>query len=321
MLGSPHLQSTLASWPLRRRGLERRAKSFIEHSATRVIDCGRGVRLLIEETESRISRPPLTVCMLHGWEGHARSLYMLSVGNRLWEQGCRVVRINLRDHGDSHHLNRELFHSCRLDEVIGAVRAVRLQYPDEDLALVGFSLGGNFALRIAASAGDAQLEILRVLAICPVLDPHDTLVALDNGRFLYRSYFIDKWRKSLERKQAAFPDLYQFGDLRRFRNLRDMTEYFVVSHTEYPDLDTYLKGYAVTGARLAGLGIPCEILVADDDPVIPIDGLTRVARSPWLTLTRRPRGGHCGFLQNYALDSWMDEFVCQRLLPGATGRG
>ena len=32
-----------------------------------------------------------------------------------------VARLNLRDHGDSHHLNDEIFHSCRIAEVVGAV--------------------------------------------------------------------------------------------------------------------------------------------------------------------------------------------------------
>ena len=40
-------------------------------------------------------------------------------------RGFDVVRLNLRDHGETHHLNRDLFHSCRLPEVVGAVRALQ----------------------------------------------------------------------------------------------------------------------------------------------------------------------------------------------------
>ena len=64
--------------------------------------------------------------------------------------GFEVVRLNLRDHGATHHLNRELFHSCRLPEVVGAVRALALRFPGMPLVLAGFSLGGNFMLRVAA---------------------------------------------------------------------------------------------------------------------------------------------------------------------------
>jgi uncharacterized protein len=232
----------------------------------------------------------------------------------VWAEGCRVVRLNLRDHGNSHHLNREIFHSCRLDEVIGAVRAVRRQFPEGKLALAGFSLGGNFALRVAASAPQAGLQLDRVLAICPVLDPKETLVALDDGLGVYRSYFIDKWRRSLERKREAFPDAYDFGDLRRFRTLREMTEQLVLQHTEFPDLNSYLEGYAITGARLARLDVPCEMLLSDDDPVIPVVGLSRVALSRSLSIVRSSKGGHCGFLRSYALDSWLDDYASRQLL-------
>jgi predicted alpha/beta-fold hydrolase len=321
MLGSPHLQSTLASWPLRRPAVERRARQFVEHSTAHLIDCGAGVRLLAAHTPPRVSSPPVTVIMIHGWEGHAGSMYMLSVGMRLWENGCRVVRLNLRDHGNSHHLNRGIFHSCRLDEAIGAVRAVGRQFPDGNLALVGFSLGGNFALRVAARAPEAGLQLRQVLAVCPVLDPRETMLALDRGLGLYRSYFMDKWRRSLERKRAAFPEVYEFGDLGRFRSLREMTEYLVLEHTEFPDLDSYLNGYAITGNRLAGLRVPCEMLLADDDPVIPVGGLARVARSSSLTVTRSLKGGHCGFLQSYGLQSWLDEYASRRLLRGVLSGG
>ena len=92
------------------------------------------------------------VVLLHGWEGSAESLYVLSLAQQLYRRGFEVVRLNLRDHGETHHLNRELFHSCRLPEVVGAVRSAAAALPRPALQLVGFSLGGNFMLRVAAQA-------------------------------------------------------------------------------------------------------------------------------------------------------------------------
>jgi hypothetical protein len=294
--------------------VERRAAALLAHSVSEIIDAGGGVRLLSEHTRPRNGVASATVVMVHGWEGSAQSMYMLSVATRLWEGGCRVIRLNLRDHGDSHHLNRELFHSCRLDEVVGAVHAVQQRFPDEQLALAGFSLGGNFVLRVAARSPSIGLHLSRVLAICPVLDPRETLRALDGGFPLYRHYFLQKWRGSLLRKQAAFPGVYNFGALSRFHTLRSMTDYFVTHHTEYPDLDAYLDGYAITGARLAGLEVPSHVLLADDDPVIPVSDASRLARSPALTLVRSRFGGHCGFLTTYGLQSWLDEYIARVLL-------
>ncbi len=234
---------------------------------------------------------------------------MLSAGATLWDSGYRVIRLNLRDHGDSHHLNRELFHSCRLAEVIGAVACLQDRFPDERLFIGGYSLGGNFALRIAAAAPGNGLRLAAVAAVCPVLDPEATMYALDHGWPGYRLYFLRKWRRSLARKQAAFPDLYRFGDLRRFRRLQDLTDFCVREYTEFPDLFSYLRGYALTGERLAGLTVPARMLLAADDPVIPIDSLRAVARSPRLEIQTSRYGGHCGFIDDHRLSCAADDWL------------
>ena len=312
LLRDAHIQSLLASSALRRRRVLREAQAMLCATRDELIDCGEGVRLLARHTRPAPGRAMGRLAiMIHGWEGSADSSYLLASANRLWLAGYRVLRLNLRDHGDSHHLNRELFHSCRLDEVIGAVRAIQSRFRDESLMLGGFSLGGNFALRVAAAADESGLRIDRVAAVCPVLDPAETMQALDDGWIAYRWYFIRKWRRSLERKREAFPRLYDFGDLRRFRTLCEMTEFFVANYTEYPDLTSYLGGYALTGERLAKLRVPSHALLAEDDPVIPVKGLQRMALPSALHIERADFGGHCGFLSDYRLGSRLDLYPLQ----------
>lgn len=317
LLKSAHLQSVLASMSLRQKRVEGRAAPFLAGTVTEVIECGKGVRLLAEHTPPPAGHEGRVALLIHGWEGSTRSMYMVSVAARLARAGFRVVRLNLRDHGDSHHLNPDLFHSCRLEEVLDAVRVLHARYAGERLYLGGFSLGGNFALRIAARAPGEGICIEQVAAVCPVLDPRSTMTALDGGLLHYRLYFIRKWRRSLERKRSAFPHLYDFGELDRFRTLEHMTEYFVRHYTEYDDLDSYLRGYAVTGERLAGLEVPTEVLLADDDPVIPVHDAASLARTPALTVRRSLHGGHVGFLADYRLASWLDEYVARVFRAGS----
>ena len=94
-----------------------------------------------------------------------------------------------------------------------------------------------------------------------------------------------------------------------------MTDYFVCNYTEFPDLESYLHGYTVTGDRLARLEVPTEILLADDDPVIPVRDVAALARSPALTIRRSRHGGHCGFIADYGLASWLDEYVARVFTP------
>lgn len=306
-----HVQSLLGGGPLRERIARRRARGLLAASRPEILDCG-DARLL--GLYSPCSGPPRgLVVLLHGWEGSADSHYMLTTGVLALRSGYDVFRLNFRDHGATHTLNEGLFHSCRLDEVVAAVGRAAELHPAQRTFLIGYSLGGNFALRVAAKATEARLPLDRVVAVCPVLSPPATMRALENGLWIYRRYFLSKWRRSLLAKAAAFPKLYDFGDLTRFRTLTSTTEFFVERYTEFGSLAAYLDGYSLTGSVLAGLDVPSRLIAASDDPVIPSADLARIARSCALEITLAPGGGHCGFIEDLRLRSWLDRQLLAEL--------
>jgi len=305
-MASPHLQSLLASSPLRRPLVERRADELIRASRAMIFDGGDGARLHGWYAQPQAEQLRGLAVLLHGWEGSGNSLYLLSAASRLYAEGWAVLRLHLRDHGPTHHLNAGIFHSNRIAEVTAAVAHAAQVLPHRPLCLGGFSLGGNFALRVAVRAPSAGIPLARVMAVCAVLDPHSTLAAMEQGPEIYEAYFMRKWRQSLAIKARCFPDRYRFGDLRRFRGLREMTSFFVAGYTRFRDLGEYLSGYAVTGGALAGLTVPTWLVNTADDPVIPARDLERLARPAALSVLETRRGGHCGFLASPFGDSWID---------------
>lgn len=315
-LANRHVQSVLPSLPTRRASVERRAGSMLAASRQLILDCGEGVRLMAwisDPGAGSAGMPPRLAVLLHGWEGSSESLYLLSVAQMLHEQGFAVVRLNLRDHGASHALNRELFHSCRIAEVVGAVGRLQTLYPDASLSLTGFSLGGNFCLRVGARAPRAGIRLARIVAVCPVLDPATTLAALERGPAMYRQYFLFKWRRSLRAKLQAWPDAYDFGELLADPSLTGMTERMVLKYTDFPDLAGYLQGYAIIGKALEELEVPTHLITAQDDPMILAHDIARLARPPSLKLTVTPHGGHCGFIDALSGPSWIDRMIVQEL--------
>lgn len=311
-LANPHFQSIVPSLSLRRPFVAVRAKDMLAVADTQIVDCGEGVRLLGHySSQEAAGRPPARdlAILLHGWEGSSDSVYVLSLGSHLFNQGCDIFRLNLRDHGPSHHLNEDIFHSCRLDEVVGAVGSIQRSLPDKRITIAGFSLGGNFALRVAAKAPQAGITLERAAAVCPVLRPHSTMEVLENGWFIYQQYFINKWKRSLRRKQQCFPKRYDFSQILAQRTIRSMTELLVRNFSEFSDLDAYLNGYAITGDALAHLEVPSHILISLDDPIIPAHDLQNLAGSPNLQVTSIPNGGHCGFMDTFNGASWADRQI------------
>ncbi len=306
-LRGSHLQSILPSLPPRRYWTQWQARALLAAARPWLLDCGDGVRL---QAWHSASRTPLrrTAVLLHGWEGNADSCYVSSLAALLYAQGYDIVRFNLRDHGRTQPLNRGLFHSCRLSDVTGALRAIAGRCGAQPLYLAGFSLGGNFLLRACAEPA-LPASVAGVVAISPVLDPDHTLRALEEGWPVYHAYFVRRWSRSLRFKQRCWPGVYDFSELLRSRSLRIMTDVLVRECTDFADCATYLDGYSITGARLQTLSVPARILAADDDPIIPAADLVRLSPTPLLRITRTRHGGHCGFLSGVFATAYSDRYA------------
>lgn len=313
LLAHHHVQSVLTSGPWRRRQVRRVARDFLGRSQRRILEAADGTRLLGFANRAREQRRNALVILLHGWEGSVDSNYLLSTAVALDRAGFDTFRLNFRDHGESHHLNVDLFHSCRLPEVIDVVGQVQAGYEEGPVFLVGFSLGGNFALRIARHAPAHGIELQRVVGVCPVIRPHHVLDSLENGLPLYQAYFVHKWRRSLKIKQALYPDRYDLADWFRLKDLRGQTDWLVEHLTEFPDLDAYLEGYSVAGDYLEGLDTSTLVITAEDDPIIPISDFHALPRLDAMDLEVLPHGGHCGFLANWRLESWIERRLTHEL--------
>jgi predicted alpha/beta-fold hydrolase len=80
-----------------------------------ILDGFNGEKLLAYYSKQQ-GTPKGTVLLIHGWEGSSSSNYIINTGGYLFQRGYDIIRLNLRDHGESHHLNKGLFKSTLLDE-------------------------------------------------------------------------------------------------------------------------------------------------------------------------------------------------------------
>lgn len=309
LLRNPHLQTFLNS-----QGPRKLRASLIERRLpTRelVLEAEDGTRLLADFDHAAVAGERLVV-VLHGWEGSSRSAYMVTTTARLLDEGYDVLRVNLRDHGNSHHLNRELFNSTRSPEVASALQGFVATRDYQKIFICGFSLGGSFALRIAADSG-LELGLDGTVAISPPVDPKHAMDALNNGWFVYERYFFRRWYQSLQYKLECFPDLDYAADLAQARSIDDLNRIFVPRHTQYRTVDEYFAAYAVVGDRLAALAVPAAIVAAEDDPIIPADDFGRIDAHELLDIEIQRFGGHCGFIENLAARSWVEDRLVEIL--------
>ncbi len=252
--------------------------------------------------------------ILHGWEGCSHSSNLMSISDTLLRAGYDVFRLNLRDHGPNIHINRYtlnkgLFLGTLIDEVARAARQVADLARGQPFYIVGGSMGGNFALRLALRHKREPIHNLQgVVAICPAVNPSSVTDAIDHLP-IYRRFFRARWLRSLLAKQDLYPDLYDFNELRSIPTVREMTRWLLPRYSTFATIDAYFSKYDVTRAHLDELEVKTAIVAAVNDAVIPVSDLYALEGSPNLTLRIYRTGGHMGFVDLFPYRHWLPDEV------------
>ncbi|RJP73805.1 MAG: alpha/beta fold hydrolase [Candidatus Abyssobacteria bacterium SURF_17] len=294
------LQTFLGGSKLRKLG----KNPMLSATQEMILETGDHVRLIGHYSAHPKARG--LVILLNGWLGDSGSAYITSTGKYLYQNGYSVFRLNYRDHGDSQHLNEGPFYATLLDEVFECVSQAASIEKGRPVFLAGFSLGGNFALRIARQCATTHIENLKhIISISPVLDPDKSTDAADGDRII-RTYFLKKWRKSLLKKQSLFPEKYDFSRILNNNRIRIITEELIKRYGPYENARQYFQAYSVKSDALMTIPVPTTIITAEDDPIIPAGDFHRLELNHLTKLVIHQHGGHNGFIEGFRLNTWYE---------------
>jgi len=312
-LKNAHIQSILNSVGPRKIRAKKLVKSMA--SETLILTTDKGVRLQGEFDRGSFKggqNQRSVAILIHGWEGSSQSAYIVTTAVKLLNSGFDVLRLNLRDHGDTQHLNREIFNSTMTEEVADCIQRFTEERDYTNRFLVGFSLGGNFTLRIAADRG-ADLGLTAAVAICPPVDPVSATATLNRSLFVYQKYFMHRWKNSLRKKIQFYPEYDFASELNSLKTIDAMNQNLAPKLTPFPDVISYLKSYALTGDRLQYLTTPSHLIASANDPIIPVEDIANINCPPSLSIEVHSNGGHCGFINRLNGESWLESFLVELL--------
>jgi predicted alpha/beta-fold hydrolase len=265
----------------------------------------------------------LTVLLVHGLEGSSDSRYIKGIAARAWEAGCNVIRMNMRNCGDTDNLTPTLYHSGLSGDVGAVVRHYGDLHGLERVALVGYSMGGNLVLKLAGEWGN-RAPLCAVATVCPAIDLAAGSDALHEPvNRVYEWRFLRGLMRRFYRKAALYPDIYNTGSVGPVRSLRDFDDKIVARYCGFRDADDYY--YRAASARVVDrIAVPTLIVHAMDDPFVRLLPETRAAlvANPHVRLVETYNGGHCAFLSRDRGEDihWAEATVMRYLLRVAGER-
>src|SRR3989454_5370021 len=261
--------------------------------------------------------------LVHGLEGSSASNYMLGIGEKAWQRGFHVIRLNQRNCGGTEALTPTLYNSGMSADYRAVFEELSNASGFEQIFFAGYSMGGNLVTKMAGEFGAAVPKALRaVCAVCPALDLAacaDALERVDN--YFYQWRFVSGLMARYARKQKLFPERYKLDGLPPVRTVRQFDDVITAPQFGYRDAQDY---YDHVGAKCvaAQIRVPFLMITAQDDPFVPYASFqaAKISENPAIRFVAPRHGGHCGFISKHpgAERFWAEQRIVDFCLSHAS---
>ncbi len=235
--------------------------------------------------------------LTHGLLGNSQRPYMLGMARTFNRKGWDVLSWNMRGlSGEPNRLERMTTHGSS-DDLESVIRHAIQSKQYTEITLVGFSKGGNIALKYAGErSASIPSEIKSVVAISAPVDVLGSVKAMGRNS-LYARMFRNKLKKFLLLK-AALVDKETLLKVLNYRTLLEMTEHYIAPLHGFRNSEDYCVQCSSL-PHLAQIRVPSLLLNALNDPVLsPSCSPYAIAeKSEYLFLETPALGGHVGFGQ------------------------
>ncbi len=250
------------------------------------------------------------VILCHGLEGSSESKYMIGAADLLSENNWDVAAMNYRSCSGVMNSNLRMYHSGATDDLHEVISAFEESY--DEIALVGFSLGGNLCLKYTGERSDGiNTKIKSVVAISVPADLKAGSLNIGKAsNFIYEKKFMITLKEKMREKAIDFPEQVNLDELEGLVKLYDFDDVYTGPIHGFSDAEDY---YAQCSSKifLKHIEIPAIIINALDDPFLPEEcyPAEEASANEHIELILPKYGGHVGFVKFRQKHYWIEEMI------------
>jgi predicted alpha/beta-fold hydrolase len=244
-----------------------------------------------------------TALIIHGLEGSAEASYVLGTASKAFAAGFNVLRYNVRGCGGTGALTPKLYHSGLTIDLHYVTRELIEKDQLPELFLIGFSMGGNQALKFAGELGEAPPQLRGVCAISPPIDLESCSRSIAQPEnWIYEQRFLRSLKQTIRKKDELFPGVYDLTRINGVSHLWDWDDAFQPYNGFKDARDYYAQASSLP--FLSRIRIPSLVIAAQDDPFIPFAPFRdpRLTANPFIMLQATRYGGHVAFCGKRSAD-------------------
>lgn len=245
------------------------------------------------------SRTPLVV-VLHGLEGSVDSHYAKGMLMAIQQKGWAGVVMHFRNCGKKNNRLPRFYHSGETQDTRFLINELRRRYPENPMAAIGFSLGGNVLCKYQGEEGSRSPLSAAVVISAPLhLSASCDRIATGNSR-IYQHYLLKMLKDNLLEKarhldmQAHIKvDLNKIPQIKQIRQFDDWVTAPLHGFRDAADYYAQSSGLKFMGEIIS----PTLFIHALDDPFLSDKVIPK--RNQLSTACRfeiSQHGGHVGFI-------------------------
>ena len=248
--------------------------------------------------------------LAHGLEGDSTRHYMLGMVNALTKRAWDAVAWNAR--GCSGEPNRVLrfTHSGATEDLQTVLSHILSTCDYSEIALIGFSLGGNLTLKYVGERGrhlDPRIRAAVAFSVPCDLRSSSIQLAKPANR-IYMCRFLATLHKKIRALMKTMPGKIDDQGYEKMRTFKDFDDRYTAPIHGFEDAEDYWRQCSCK-PYLKDIQIPALLVNARNDPFLaaPCYPIGEAKENPNLYLEMPVAGGHVGFVGfNHDREYWSE---------------
>ena len=251
------------------------------------------------------------VLILAGLEGKSRSLYARACIKHFNHKNWDAVSMNYR--GCSGEKNRLLrgYHMGASEDVKSTIDHILQKYNYEKIIIIGYSLGGNLALKyVGEQAANLPEEVKATVSFSVPLNIKKSNERLSKWyNWHYLKWFMFPLNMKANRKKKQFPGkINSYKGFFMSGSFLYFDTHFTAPANGFASVEEYWNK-STSKPLLKDIKIPSLIVASKDDTFISEDCYpsAEAGSNKNITLEISENGGHCGFIRKFFEKVWWME--------------
>lgn len=255
------------------------------------------------------------VIISHGLEGNTQRTYVKGMVKALNTGGWDVLAWNYRSCSGEPNRKLRSYHNGVTDDLALVVDHARSKNRYRQIALVGFSLGGNLNLLYLGKTKPDPLVQKAVVFSVPCDLKGSSIELKKNFNKIYMKRFLVMLHEKIRAKMKLFPDQINDTGFDKIKDFKGFDDRYTAPIHGFKDAYDYWEKCS-SKPHLSRIGIPTLIVNALNDPFLSKSCYPEkeARENSHITLCTPSSGGHVGFIALNGQNRYWSEQVALEFL-------